>query len=71
MDPNDLLRRLRRLANRRGWIIREKWGGRGSHLKFWLNGRPTVISCHSGDIPTGTYRKILRDLGLTEADLEI
>ena len=35
-----------------------------------LNGRTTVIARHPGDMPAGTFRKILKDLGLTEADLE-
>jgi predicted RNA binding protein YcfA (HicA-like mRNA interferase family) len=66
----DLLRRLRRLATGRGWEISERQAA-GSHLNVRLHGRTTVIAMHRGDIPTGTYRKILKDLGLAEADLEV
>jgi len=38
---------------------------------LWLNGRSTVIARHAGDMPPGTFRKIMRDLELTERDLEI
>lgn len=69
MKAQELLRALRRLATRRGWDMREA-PGRGSHVKVWLNGRFTPIANHPGDIPAGTFRSILRDLGLTRADLE-
>lgn len=69
MTPADLLRRLRRLATRRRWDLTER-PGKGGHCVVRLNGRRTVIAFHPGDIPTGTFRKILKDLGLTAADLE-
>jgi predicted RNA binding protein YcfA (HicA-like mRNA interferase family) len=67
MDADDLLRRLRRLATTRGWAIEERPGGR--HWKVRLNGKRTVIARHGGDIPVGTFRKISKDLDLTETDL--
>jgi predicted RNA binding protein YcfA (HicA-like mRNA interferase family) len=70
MGANDLIGRIRRLANRRGWQIEEA-PGKGSHLKVRLNGRRTVIPCHRGDIPPGTLRQIKKDLDLTDADLEV
>jgi hypothetical protein len=70
VTANDLLGRLRRLATRRDWPIKEVWG-KGSHLKVWLNGRRTVIPCHRGDIPDGTFGRIKKDLGLADADLEV
>ena len=36
-----------------------------------LNGRTTVIAMHAGDMPPGTFRKVRKDLSLTEADLEV
>jgi predicted RNA binding protein YcfA (HicA-like mRNA interferase family) len=66
----DLLRRLNRLATRRGWDIVETQAG-GSHRKVRLNGRPTVIAMHPGDMPPGTLRKVLKDLGLSKDDLEV
>ena len=70
MKAADLLARLRRLANKNGWNMTER-KGKGSHIVVRLNGRPTVVSNHRGDIATGTFRKIIKDLGLTETDLEV
>jgi predicted RNA binding protein YcfA (HicA-like mRNA interferase family) len=70
MKAANLLRRLHRLATKRGWEIVETQGG-GSHLKLRLNGRTTVIAMHPGEMPQGTFRKVLRDLGLTTSDLEV
>jgi predicted RNA binding protein YcfA (HicA-like mRNA interferase family) len=61
---------LNRLTTRRGWEIVEARGA-GSHLKLRLNGRTTVIAMHRADMPPGTFRKILKDLGLTLEDLEV
>ena len=69
MTSSDLLRRLRRLASKRGWEFVEV-AGKGSHLKVTLNGRQSVIPRHNGDMKTGTYRSVLRDLELTIADVE-
>ncbi len=68
VKPADLLRRLRRLATRRGWAIEVAEGGR--HTKIRLNSRTTVLPRHAMDLKTGTFRAVLRDLGLTPADLE-
>jgi predicted RNA binding protein YcfA (HicA-like mRNA interferase family) len=70
MKSSDLLRRLRRLATQRGWILVESQGA-GSHLKLRLNGKTTIIAMHRDDMPTGTFRKILKDLELTTRDLEV
>jgi predicted RNA binding protein YcfA (HicA-like mRNA interferase family) len=70
MTAADRLRRLRRLATRRGWEPIER-KAKGSHLMLWLNGRSTVIARHAGDMPPGTFRKVMRDLDLTARDLEV
>ncbi len=38
--------------------------------KVTLNGRRTVVSRHADHLKTGTYRAILKQLGLTETELE-
>lgn len=68
MKSADLLRRLRRLATKRGWTFEVVEGGR--HTKVRLESRSTVVPRHAVDLKTGTLRGILRDLGLTPADLE-
>jgi predicted RNA binding protein YcfA (HicA-like mRNA interferase family) len=65
----DLLRRIRRLATKRGWTLIERQG-KGSHLIVILDGRQSSIPRHGSDIKKGTFYGILRDFGLTERDLE-
>lgn len=69
MKPADLLRRLNRLATRRGWEIVITEGG--GHTKLRLNGRRSTVPRHAADLKTGTLRAILKQLGLTEKDLEV
>lgn len=69
MRADDLRRRSARLARRRGWEFRER-PGRGSHVVVVLNGRQSAIPMHRGDMPPGTYRGILKALGITPADVE-
>jgi mRNA interferase HicA len=69
MKPGDLLRRLNRLATRRGWKIEITEGG--GHTKLRLNSRHTTIPRHAADLKTGTFRGILKQLGLTDEDLEV
>lgn len=63
----ELVRKLSGL----GFELRRQAGG--SHEVWWLpgTGRQTVIPRHGGkDLGTPVTRKILRDLGLNERDLE-
>jgi mRNA interferase HicA len=69
MKPADLLRRLGRLAIRRAWKLTLAEGAR--HTKVTLNLRQTVVPRHRADLPSGTLRAILRQLGLTRTDLEM
>ena len=69
MRPAELLRRLNRLATMRGWQITITEGG--SHTKVRLNGGRSTVPRHSADLKTGTFRGILKQLGLTEDDLEV
>ncbi len=69
MKPADLLRRLRRLAAKKGWNLTITEGG--SHTKLRLDGKPTVLPRHPVDLKPGTLRAILRQLGITPDDLEV
>jgi predicted RNA binding protein YcfA (HicA-like mRNA interferase family) len=68
VKPNALLRSLRRLAARRGWAIEISEGG--NHTKVTLNGRRTVVGRHPADLKSGTFRAILKQLGIEAEDLE-
>jgi mRNA interferase HicA len=39
-------------------------GGRGSHLKVFLNGKQSVLPMHNGDMKKGTLEGIKKQLGL-------
>ena len=69
MRSNDLLRRLNRRATRLG-VEHIETEAKGSHLKVRHNGRMAIVPMHGGDLPMGTYRSILKQLGLTKRDLE-
>ena len=69
MRAADLPRRLHRLATKRGWEIVVTEGG--SHTRVRLHGRGTTVPRHPGDLKIGTFRAILKQLGLTDADLEV
>ena len=66
MTYAELTRKLRRLG------VEFRRQGDGSH-EIWWDPRKrlyTVITHHAGrEIPNGTRRKILKDSGLTEDDL--
>jgi len=64
----EFLRRLRRLANRRGWDFSISEGG--NHTKVRINGKQTVVPRHASDLKTGTLRGILKQIGVTPDDLE-
>jgi len=51
---------------RTGFVIKRQ---SGSHVVLrHPDGRQTYVSMHPGDIPTGTFRSILRQPGLTEEE---
>jgi predicted RNA binding protein YcfA (HicA-like mRNA interferase family) len=68
VKPADLIRRLRRLATKRGWDFDVVQGAR--HMKVRLNQRFAPVPRHTADLPGGTMRSILKQLGVTSADLE-
>ena len=56
----EVLARLQRA----GFIIKRQ---SGSHAVLrHADGRQTYVAVHPGDIPTGTFRSILKQSGLTE-----
>lgn len=70
MKPAALIAALRRRHTKLG-VSHEEREGKGSHLFVRHGGHTTIIARHPGDMPKGTFRKVLRDLGLTETDLEV
>ena len=68
MKPAELLRRLRRLAAKRGLDFAISQGK--NHTKITLGGRRSVVGRHSTDLKTGTVHAILKQLGLTSEEIE-
>jgi len=68
MKPAELLRRLRRLAAKRGLDFEVSQGK--NHTKVSLGGRRSVVGRHSTDLKTGTLFGILKQLELTPEDIE-
>jgi hypothetical protein len=68
MKPAELLRRLRRLAARRGLEIEISQGK--NHTKVTFSGHRSVIGRHAADLKTGTLHGILKQLGLELHDIE-
>lgn len=70
MDGNELIRRLRKLARKTGTTVTvDRRHGKGSHATLQFGARRSTVPIHSTDMPRGTLRAILTQLGLTEADL--
>ncbi len=43
----------------------------GSHIVLrHPDGRQTYVAMHPGDMPTGTFRKILKQAGMTEEEFK-
>lgn len=67
MNGNELIRRLRKLARKTGQEMTiDTKRGKGSHVRVTLGGRGTTVPI---DVPRGTLRAILRQLGIAEKDL--
>jgi mRNA interferase HicA len=65
----EFLRRLKRLARRRGWAFAWHPGlGKGSHGKLFLNGRQTTVCDLKREVATGSLHGMLRQLDISTAD---
>jgi mRNA interferase HicA len=65
----ELLRRLRKLARKRGLDFGfDAKRGKGDHGTIRLGGRKTILP-GTGELKTGTLHSMLRDLGLRPDDL--
>jgi predicted RNA binding protein YcfA (HicA-like mRNA interferase family) len=60
----EILARLQRA----GFVIKRQ---SGSHVVLrHSDGRQTYVAMHTGDVPTGTFRNILKQASLTEEDFK-
>ena len=71
MTGNELLRRLRQLGRERGVVVRfDQERGKGSHGTLYFGNRFTVLKDRRDEIRPGLLHAMLRQLGLTERDLQ-
>jgi predicted RNA binding protein YcfA (HicA-like mRNA interferase family) len=70
MTGAELIRRLRKLARRAGTTFSvDLRRGKGSHAMVAYAGRRSTVPMHSGDLPRGTLRAILDQLGVGESEI--
>lgn len=70
MTGSEFIRRVRRLARRRGLVVRlEPSEGKGDHAALYLDGRKTIVPDMRKDIRTGTFRNMCRQLGIEPRQL--
>lgn len=68
MDDGEFLRKLRKCARRHGLsVVENRKRGKGSHRTVYFGDRKTVLA--KGELPQGTLRAMLKQLGLTMKDL--
>jgi len=60
-------REVVRFLKRKGFIEKRQ---KGSHLllQHSQTGHRTIVPMHPGDLPTGLFRKILKDAGFSQED---
>lgn len=70
MRGNEFIRRVQKYAKRHG--IPFTWRadrGKGSHGVLTVGDKRTVVRNPKDELKTGTYRAMLKQLGITERDL--
>lgn len=70
MTAQELLRRLRKLARKRGLsLVVNASRGKGDHSRIILGEKVSYLPGMKGEIPNGTLRAICRQLGIKDRDL--
>ena len=67
MTAQDIIRRLRKLARKRG-VELALASGRGDHVNVQFAPRRSVLPGKRGELPIGTLRAICRDLDIDHED---
>ncbi len=70
MKAPELLRRLRKYARKNGLAFDERRDrGKGGHITIFVGARMSRLPTGSGDLKTGMFRAILKQLDIKEDDL--
>ncbi|MCR4379295.1 MAG: type II toxin-antitoxin system HicA family toxin [Rhodospirillales bacterium] len=69
MNGNEFLKRVKRYAKHNGLDVRfEKHRGKGSHGTLYLGGKKTTVQDRKKELPSGTLRAMLAQLGIQPGD---
>jgi hypothetical protein len=72
MTGSEFERKIRKLGRKQGIpVLFDAGHGKGSHGRLYYGNRFTTLKDRKKEIGPGLLRAMLRQLGLTRADLEI
>jgi mRNA interferase HicA len=70
MKGAELIRRIRRHARKQGLpFVERRDRGKGGHVEIAVGERRTIVPTGGRELPTGTRRAILKQLGIEEDQL--
>lgn len=69
MKGSEFIKKLKDLAHKKGTaVVLEERRGKGSHSTLFFGSRFTIIRNLKDELKTGTYKAMLKQLGITEKD---
>ena len=70
MKGSEFLRKIRKLASETGVRVEvDSRRGKGSHVTLYYGDRYTILRSMKDELKTGTYRAMLKQLGIIEDEL--
>lgn len=71
MTGNEFIKRVKKLAKARSLEISiDKSRGKGSHITLYYGDKFTVVRNLKDEIKTGTYKAMLKQLGIKEDEFK-
>ena len=71
MTGNEFIKRVKKLAKARGLEISiNKSRGKGSHITLYYGDKFTVVRNLKDELKTGTYKAMLKQLGIKEDEFK-
>ncbi len=71
MTGNEFIKKVKKLAKARGLEISiDKIRGKGSHITLYYGDKFTVVRNLKDELKTGTYKAMLKQLGIKEDEFK-
>jgi mRNA interferase HicA len=71
MTGNEFIKRVKKLAKARGLEVSiDKSRGKGSHITLYYGNNFTVVRNLKDELKTGTYKAMLKQLGIKENEFK-